>query len=313
MSLAQTEKSNTAKRWLLVSVFASFLMHLLMMPLTIKDQVLNFVQNVEPKKEQVIAIQLRSDKPTQIVNATEKESDATEKEANFLSEKDRFFEKEKVAKTTGTYREAAKGTSEIEAAKSVARPAVKPVAAVEKPKEKPQKIDPSSLRFSDLSVAKEVVVAHDKETLEQEFRAMGIESGMADDAGLAQNNDFVEDIPLGDTTLLNTQEYMYYGFYHRIRQRLEQHWGKSLQESAERLYRSGRRLPASEQRITSLSVTMDDKGNIIDVKVRNASGVNELDDAAIESFNRAGPFPNPPQGMVVNGKIQIEWGFVVKS
>jgi outer membrane biosynthesis protein TonB len=45
----------------------------------------------------------------------------------------------------------------------------------------------------------------------------------------------------------------------------------------------------------------------------DTSGIKELDDAAIESFNDAGPFPNPPKGLVVDGKVTIEWGFVVKS
>jgi len=79
------------------------------------------------------------------------------------------------------------------------------------------------------------------------------------------------------------------------------------------MYRTGRRLPANSQRITGVSVVMDERGNIIDVSVQSASGVSELDEAAIESFNRAGPFPNPPQGMIQNGRVQIEWGFVVKS
>jgi hypothetical protein len=33
----------------------------------------------------------------------------------------------------------------------------------------------------------------------------------------------------------------------------------------------------------------------------------------VESFNQAGPFPNPPQDLIVEGKVKIEWGFVVKS
>jgi len=42
--------------------------------------------------------------------------------------------------------------------------------------------------------------------------------------------------------------------------------------------------------------------------------VKELDDAAIESFNKAGPFPNPPKDLISNsGTAIIKWGFVVKS
>ena len=69
----------------------------------------------------------------------------------------------------------------------------------------------------------------------------------------------------------------------------------------------------SEKHITSLQVDLDDNGNIVRVHLKGSSGVKELDDAAIESFNNAGPFPNPPKGMVRNGKASIEWGFAVSN
>jgi hypothetical protein len=49
------------------------------------------------------------------------------------------------------------------------------------------------------------------------------------------------------------------------------------------------------------------------VKILGASGVKELDDAAVESFNHAGPFPNPPKDLLINDVATIEWGFVVNS
>ena len=58
---------------------------------------------------------------------------------------------------------------------------------------------------------------------------------------------------------------------------------------------------------------MNKNGKIIEVVVNGKSGIEELDQAAVESFNRAGPFPNPPPGMLKNGRVIINWGFVVKS
>ena len=60
-------------------------------------------------------------------------------------------------------------------------------------------------------------------------------------------------------------------------------------------------------------IKIDNKGNIIDIFIKGSSGIEELDEAAIESFNKAGPFPNPPRGMVRSGQAIIEWGFVVKG
>jgi TonB family protein len=115
------------------------------------------------------------------------------------------------------------------------------------------------------------------------------------------------------TVVPNTTEFKYYGFYHRIRQKLEQYWGSTIQSKAKNLYKSGRRLPASENLITAITVTLDDRGNILDIKIDGTSGIRELDQAAIESFNKAGPFPNPPKGLLVGGRAVIQWGFVVKS
>ena len=126
-------------------------------------------------------------------------------------------------------------------------------------------------------------------------------------------SDYLKDIPPGDATNLNTAEYKYYGFYHRIRQKLEGFWGRSIHEKAHELAKNGRQVAESTEYITALRITLNQKGEIIDIEILGASGVKELDDAAIESFNEAGPFPNPPKGLLVNGRAVIEWGFVVKS
>lgn len=130
---------------------------------------------------------------------------------------------------------------------------------------------------------------------------------------LAQSNDFLDDIPMGDITQLNTQKFKFFGFYDRIRKSLETHWGVSLKEKAKRLFSSGKTLSAGENYITSLKIRIDQRGNITSVDIIGASGKEELDHAAIDSFNKAGPFPNPPSEMVQGGFAEIEWGFVVKT
>lgn len=131
--------------------------------------------------------------------------------------------------------------------------------------------------------------------------------------GESSSSDYLESVPLGDLTYLNTTEYKYYGFFHRIKQKLEQFWGRSIHETAESLMSKGRSIASKENLITSLKVTMNQLGEIISISVEGSSGVRELDDAAIESFNQAGPFPNPPKGLIVDGKVLIEWGFVVNT
>jgi TonB family protein len=235
----------------------------------------------------------------QIVQSEDSVSDEKKDEA-YLSDKTRSFDRETIAKNIDSFKKAALGNA------SISQIAQKPQAQKKKaPKMKDLKLSDFGLMSGD-PMPKEVSRSPASTS------KRGMENGDPDSEGLSATNDYVQEVQLGDFTHLNTVEYKYYGFFHRIRQKLEQFWGNSIQEKSMALFRSGRKI-ASHDYVTSLQVTLNEKGEIIGVKILGASGVKELDDAAVESFNQAGPFPNPPQDLLVNGKAVIEWGFVVKS
>jgi protein TonB len=222
------------------------------------------------------------------------------KDSRFAGEADQTFDRQTIARVNGNFKEAGQGSKE---------------AATAKPAKEKKLAQHKKLNFSDLGSFSINQMDEEKAVTETKFQKVkeGIENGREGIVGAAANNDFVEDVALGDMTNLNTTEFKYYGFYHRIRQKLEQYWGNSIQEKAKKLYKVGRRLPASENMITAITVVLDDHGAIVDIKVDGTSGVRELDQAAIESFNKAGPFPNPPKGLLVDGRAVIQWGFVVKG
>ena len=264
------------------------------------------------KKKQIVANELNGKKEPP-------------KESRFAGEANQSFDRQTIASTNGAFKKAGLGNKNGNIASSTKTESAPPVKSI--PIEKKNKPTSKTLTLSSLG---EFTITKPEEeekikaaALEEVNRnlaskskqtsAIGIEHGSADTTGLASNNDFVEEIPLGDMTNLNTTEFKYYGFYLRIRQKLEQYWGSNIQSKAKNLYKSGRRLPASENLITAISVTIDDRGNIVDIKIDGTSGIRELDQAAIESFNKAGPFPNPPKGLLVGGRAVIQWGFVIKS
>lgn len=236
----------------------------------------------------------------QIVQSEDSES-IEKKKDSFLSDKDRSFDRQTVSRNTNIFNKAAKGDSSVTLPNQAKQAEAKP-----KPEFK-------NLKLSDIGFEAGAPTPKVSERAPSAMANKGMKNGDPLSQGLSATNDYVEEMALGDFTQLNTTEYKFYGFYHRIRQKLEQFWGRSIQEKATAIFRSGRRLPASENLITSLQVTLDEKGQIVKVKILGASGVKELDDAAIESFNEAGPFPNPPKELLVNGKATIDWGFVVKS
>lgn len=220
----------------------------------------------------------------------------------FLSDKDRTFERQTVAKQIASFNKAAKGNA------AVTEQAVQAKAS-------PRKKAPAlkDLKLSDFGMTSGDPLPKEVVRAPASVSKKGMENGDPTASGLSATNDYVQEIAMGDFTQLNTVEYKFYGFFHRIRQKLEQFWGKSIHEKSVALFKSGRRMPANQDLVTSLQVTLNEKGEIIGVKILGASGVKELDDAAVESFNEAGPFPNPPKDLLVNGKAVIEWGFVVKS
>lgn len=241
--------------------------------------------------------------------------------SRFIGEKDQTFDRQTMAAANGAFKEAGLGkktgtSHSLSQQEPTAKKIVK--TAPKAPKKELTLGDLGGFKISEVQkMQEESEESFDELTKklaeESKSSALGLEKGKVGINGLAQNSDFVEEIPLGDMTNLNTTEFKYYGFYHRIRQKLEQHWGSSIKDKAKNLYRSGRRMPASDNLITSITVILNDHGQIVDMQIEGTSGVRELDQAAIESFNKAGPFPNPPKGLLVGGRATIQWGFVVKS
>jgi len=284
---------------------AILFVHAALMVTKIRDQFTTstFVptaKSIKVKLVQKVLKEMALSQRRQIVQSEDSESVEKKKDA-FLSDKDRSFDRQTVSKNIASFNRAAKGDANLT---QKAQP---------KEAEIKKKADIKNLKLSDFGIAAGEPLPKKMARAPASESYKGMKNGDPMAQGLSATNDYVEEMTLGDFTHLNTVEYKFYGFYHRIRQKLEQFWGKSIREKAETIFRSGRRLPASENLITSLQVALNAKGEIISVKILGASGVKELDDAAIESFNEAGPFPNPPKELLVNGKATIDWGFVVKS
>ena len=239
-------------------------------------------------------------KPTivrQLVQTSESENkEALEK--SFLGEKNNTFDRQTVARVVDKFRESkVSGNSEkIQKENQQSKKAIKGAKAL------------TNLGMGlPFYAGKKVGIEKESTDSDQEF--MKEISSMS-----SANNDYVKDIPLADVTRFNTVEYRHFGFYQRIRNQLELHWGSSLKDKAKKIYKSGRKIATDSDFITNIEVILDKSGTITGINIIGTSGVKELDDAAIESFNKAGPFPNPPKDLISNnGTAIIKWGFVVKS
>lgn len=126
--------------------------------------------------------------------------------------------------------------------------------------------------------------------------------------------EYVKGLKEGEQTALNTREFMYFTYFQRIREQLDRAWRPILRDQLEKLFKRGR-LPASDrEHTTRIMVTLDTAGAVTRVQILEESGTHDLDEAAIRAFNRAGPFPNPPNGLLQEtGSVDIRWDFILRT
>jgi len=123
--------------------------------------------------------------------------------------------------------------------------------------------------------------------------------------------DHLEGVEEGEGTYLNTREWKYATYFNRIKQAVATQWDPitPLRQRDPTLQRF-----AYRDRITVLSVKLDDSGAIRGLNVEKSSGVDFLDRTAVEAFQKAQPFVNPPRGLADgSGEIAFTFGFVVEG
>jgi TonB family protein len=130
----------------------------------------------------------------------------------------------------------------------------------------------------------------------------------------SQRDDYLKDVETGLQTALSTREFLYYSYYDRIKNKIRQFWEPNVRQQVKMIYRKGRTIASSSDRITQVLITLDSQGTLERIEVITQSGVSALDDAAVQAFREAAPFPNPPKGMVEpDGRIRIRWDFILEA
>jgi TonB family protein len=128
--------------------------------------------------------------------------------------------------------------------------------------------------------------------------------------GSGGTSDFLPEVEEGDDTALNAKKWKFASFFNRVKEQIRQHW-HAAQEYQKRDPTGS--LYGGKVRFTVLIVRLMPDGSLADVTLEKPSGVDFLDDVAVEAVKEAQPFPNPPQQLVDRqaGKISFRFGFVV--
>ncbi len=121
----------------------------------------------------------------------------------------------------------------------------------------------------------------------------------------------LDDVEEGDGTFLNTRAWKYATYFNRIQESV----GNAWKPSREILRRDpDLSLYFFKDRLTVLSITLDASGALKDVKVVRSSNVDFLDRLAVEAFEKAQPFSNPPAGLLdARGELRYVFGFHVQG
>ncbi len=286
-----------------VFIAISFFAHMIGTFLMVADRPMNLLTGLDNDEQEIKIKLVNLDNKRKQIVATEESTIKKADNARFLSKNNNAVERETKSKYVGTFKSAAIGNRDAIANKNIKQTKVRKQKNLKK------------IKFSDLAFKAKDNFQYKEQPKKQTqtLTKRGLKNGTRNGIALGQTSDFLEDIPLGDFTRLNTQEYEFYGFYHRIREKLEQFWGANIQEKAQKIHKEGRHIASDSNLVTGLTIMLDSRGEIVEILLKSTSGVQELDDAAVEAFNQAGPFPNPPKGMIKNGRATIEWGFVVNT
>ena len=128
-----------------------------------------------------------------------------------------------------------------------------------------------------------------------------------------QSNDYLKNVKEGKETLLNTRAFKFYTYYRRIKEQVQASWKPMIRAKINDLLLRGESLLAIEQK-TSLLITIDRFGDLINIQVLKKSQISILDHIAIKSFENTAPFPHPPKSLIgEDGYLQIHWDFILEK
>jgi len=117
--------------------------------------------------------------------------------------------------------------------------------------------------------------------------------------------DHLDNVDNGDETSLSAKRWVYASFFNRLKRQVAMNWDPGT------VWRHSDPTGAvygARTRITEVRVTLSRKGDVARILVTTPSGVTDLDDEAVRAFKAAGPFPNPPDGLVQKDN-QITFAF----
>ncbi len=299
------------KRTLQIAILLSLLLHattylsvILLSPKPIaKQEIIEIDFNEAPAQLAIEKIKEKDEKLKQIAEQNEKAvNNDVDKEAKFLSRNNQKVIRQTVAQKRGEFVNGAGTGNSIGTG---ANPMEKFLPKIDVHKALKEK-ELAENDFDEEATERAIEKAKNPKQIDLRTGIGGTQS--------SQTLDYIKDIDPGLETMLSTKEFVFFSFYSRVRGQLQQHWNTIVRNRLTEMYKQGRTIASSDDKITKLLVTLDKQGQLVKVQIIGDSGVRDLDEAAVDAFRKAAPFPNPPTGMVDDdGTIKLRWDFILEA
>ena len=120
--------------------------------------------------------------------------------------------------------------------------------------------------------------------------------------------DHLVDVDEGGETALRAKQWKFASFFNQVKSQVRDHW-KPAEEYARRDPTG--KIYGSDDRYTLLQVKLKPDGWLSSVSLSHTSGLDFLDEIAMDAFREAQPFLNPPRALVEQekGNITFQFGF----
>lgn len=126
----------------------------------------------------------------------------------------------------------------------------------------------------------------------------------------AGSPDYLHDLDEGDATGLNAKKWKFAAFFNRMKSLVRGEWHPdqllSRHDPSGNIY-------GAKDRVSVLRVELKLDGRVQDVRIKQTSGVEFLDEEAMSAFRRAQPFENVPQPLAdPDGVVRFNFAFIVQ-
>ncbi len=131
--------------------------------------------------------------------------------------------------------------------------------------------------------------------------------------GVSASDDLIEGVEIGPMTILNAQEFKYVSYYERIKQSVVETWRPLIKKAIRKVKSDPKRYGELTvgYKTTKLEITLNEKGEVLSLRVVSSSGFKLFDDCGDRAFRSSAPYAAPPKELVKNGVFTIRWDFSV--